>query len=139
MATPRIFISSTFFDLRHVREDLERFIKDLGHEPVRNETGVIPYEKDGPPESSAYREIELCDIIVSIIGGRYGSESQNNSGYSISQTELKTALDRGIQVFIFIEKSVHSEYNTYLINKDNKETKYNFVDNVKVYEFIENL
>jgi hypothetical protein len=29
MAKPRVFISSTFYDLRHLRADLERFIKEM--------------------------------------------------------------------------------------------------------------
>jgi Domain of unknown function (DUF4062) len=93
MAVPRVFISSTFYDLRQVREDLERMIRDLGYEPVRNETGSIPYSKDERLEVSAYREVELCDIVVSVIGGRFGTESHDQVGYSISQAELKRALD----------------------------------------------
>lgn len=139
MAIPRVFISSTFYDLRQVREDMERFIKELGYEPVRHETGAIPYGKDNAPETYAYREVELCDIIVTIIGGRFGTSSQYELGYSITQNELKRALDRGIQVFIFVEKNVLSEFSTYQINKENKATKYRFVDDVKVYEFIEQL
>ena len=45
MAKPRVFISSTFYDLRQIREDLDRFILDMGYEPVRYETGAIPYSK----------------------------------------------------------------------------------------------
>jgi hypothetical protein len=37
MAKPRIFVSSTFYDLRQIRSDLERFIKEIGYEPVLNE------------------------------------------------------------------------------------------------------
>src|SRR6185436_13741487 len=132
MAKPRVFISSTFYDLRQVREDLERTIRELGYEPVRNETGSIPYSKDDRLESSAYREVELCDIIVAIVGGRFGSESNDQPGYSISQTELKRALDRGVQVFIFIERSVLAEFSTYQLNKANKDTHYRFVDDVRI-------
>jgi hypothetical protein len=137
MARPRVFISSTFYDLRQVREDLERFIRELGYEPVRNETGSIPYDKSEKLETAAYREVELCDIIVAIIGGRYGTESQDDPGFSISQAELRRALERGIQVFIFVERNVLSEFSTYQLNKTVKKTKYRFVDNVKVYEFVE--
>lgn len=139
MPRPRVFISSTFYDLRQVREDLERFIRDIGYEPVRNETGSISYEKTEKLETAAYREVELCDIIVAIVGGRFGTASQDDPGYSISQAELRRALDRGIQVFIFIERNVLSEFSTYQVNKKNKRTKYRFVDNVKVYEFIEQI
>ena len=139
MAVPRVFVSSTFYDLRQVREDIDRFIRELGYEPVRNETGSIPYGKDAPPESYAYREIELCDIVVSIIGGRFGSESKEGMPYSISQKELKTALERGIQVFIFVDRNVLAEFATYQMNKDNKEVKYKFVDDKRVYEFIDEI
>jgi len=137
MAKPRVFISSTFYDLRHVRQDLERFVRELGYEPVRNETGTIPYDKSEKLETAAYREVELCDIIVSIIGGRYGSEARDDPGYSISQAELRRALDQGIQVFIFVEKSVLAEFSTYQLNKSLTDVRYRFVDNTKIYDFLE--
>ena len=137
MAIPRVFISSTFYDLKQVRDDLERFIKELGYEPVRHEAGAIPYGKDEKPEKYAYREVELCDILISIIGGRYGTESSEAGPYSISQQELRTAIERGVQVFIFIERSVYAEYSTYKLNKDNENVKYSFVDDPRVYQFIE--
>jgi len=139
MARPRVFISSTFYDLRQVREDIERFIRELGYEPVRNETGAIPYEKLEKLETSAFREVELCDILVSIVGGRFGSESQDDPGYSISQAELRRALERGIQVFIFVERGVLSEYSTWQLNKGNADVKYRFVDDPRVYAFVEQL
>jgi hypothetical protein len=60
-------------------------------------------------------------------------------GLSISQVELRRALEHGIQVFIFIERSVHAEFSTYQLNKDNHEVKYRFADDSRVYEFIESL
>ena len=106
MAIPRVFISSTFYDLLHVRDDIDRFISELGYEAVRHESGSVPYGKDEAPEKYAYREVELCDIIVCIIGGRFGTESRDEKGYSITQNEIKKALDSGIPVFIFIEKTI---------------------------------
>jgi len=139
MARPRIFVSSTFYDLRQVREDLERFIKELGYEPVLNEKGKIPYGKDEPVENYAYREVELSDILVSIIGGRYGSSDSSEEEYSISQQELKRALDRGIQVFIFIKQDVAAEFNTYKINRENDSINYNSVDDTRIFSFIDYL
>jgi hypothetical protein len=139
MARPRVFISSTYYDLRQVREDIERMVRELGYEPIRHETGRIPYSTDEKLETAAYREVELSDIIVSIVGGRFGSESAEHPGLSISQAELRRALDRGVQVFVFAEKSTLSEYSTYLLNKSTKGMRYQFADDVRVYEFIEQL
>jgi hypothetical protein len=115
MAQPRVFISSTFYDLKQVRVDLERFIKQMGYEPVLNESGKIAYGTDKKLEEYCYREIDLCDVVVSIVGGRFGSDSQQDP-YSISQMELKTAIERGKAVYIFIERSVRAEFSTYLKN-----------------------
>lgn len=73
MAKPRIFISSTFYDLKQIRVELDKFIDSLGYEPVRNEEGDIPYGKDEALQSYCYKEISNIDILISIIGSRYGS------------------------------------------------------------------
>ena len=138
MAKPRIFISSTFYDLRQVRADLELFLDQIGYEAVRNEEGDIPYGKEEALEEYCYNEIKSVDILVSIVGGRYGSESRRQP-LSISQMELRTALKESKQVYIFIDKNVLSEYETYLLNKDSSNLKFKYVDNVKIYEFIEEI
>ena len=138
MARPRIFISSTYYDLKNVRADLERYIRERGFEPVLHERGNIPYGHQEKLEKYCYKEIELCDIVIAIIGGRYGSPSEENS-YSISQKELKTAIDLGKPVYIFVEKSVLAEYHTYEINKNNPNIQYAAVDDVRVYHFLEEI
>ena len=136
MAHPRVFISSTYYDLKNVRADLERYIKDRGFDPVLNERGQIPYGNEEKLEEYCYREIENCDILVSIIGGRHGSSSTQDP-YSISQKELKTAIDLGRPVYIFVEKSVLAEYRTYEKNKESKDIEYVAVDNLAVYQFMD--
>ena len=139
MARPRIFISSTFYDLRQVRDDLERSIRELGYEPVRHEAGAVPYSKEEHLETAAYREVELCDVIVAVVGGRFGTESREEPGHSISHVELKRALERGIQVFVFVDNDVLGEHSTYKLNKDNKTIKYSAVNDARVFEFLDEL
>lgn len=136
MAKPKVFISSTFYDLKQVRTDLDSFIESLGYDPIRNEEGDIPYGKDEALEDYCYKEIKGIDILISIIGSRFGSESKRNLS-SVSQIELRTALKEGKQVYIFIDKNVLSEYETYLLNKENSSMKYRYVDDVRIYSFIE--
>lgn len=138
MAKPRIFISSTFYDLRQIRSDLDLFIENLGFEPIRNEEGDIPFGKELELEEYCYKEIKSVDILICIIGGRFGSESKNQSS-SITQSELKTALKEKKQVYIFIEKSVLAEYETYLLNKQNTEIKYRYIDDIRIFQFIEEI
>ena len=138
MAKPRVFISSTFYDLQQIRANIDQFIVDMGYESVRNEEGDIPYGNDERLEEYCYKEIRNVDIFVNIIGGRYGSPS-SKTDYSITQQELRTALDENKQVYIFIQKDVFYEYRTYLLNKDNTDIKYKYVNNVSIYKFIEEI
>jgi len=138
MAKPRIFISSTYFDLKNVRADLERFIKTQGFDPILNERGHIAYGSKEKLEEYCYKEIQLSDILVSIIGGRYGSQSKVDAN-SISNIELRTAIDLGKQVYIFIDKNVYSEFKTYERNKENKTISYASVDDQKIFSFIEEI
>ena len=138
MARPRVFVSSTYDDLRIVRANLDRFIKEMGYEPVLYEKGHIPYGGADALEQDCYREIEKCDILVSIIGGRYGTQSRD-SKHSITHRELKTAIELGKQVYIFVEKAVYYEYGTYLQNKEVKGFKPSSVNDVRVFSFLEDI
>jgi hypothetical protein len=138
MARPRVFISSTFYDLKQVRADIDFFIESLGYDTVRNEEGDIPYGKDDILENYCYKEFKNIDILVCILGGRFGSELRTEETISVTHKELKTAIEEKKQVYIFIDKNVLSEYETYLINKDSNIT-YRYVDDKKIYEFIEDI
>lgn len=138
MARPRIFVSSTYYDLKYIRNDIERFIRDQGYEPVLNEKGNIPYGSTEKLEEYCYREIDLCDILIAVVGGRFGSESKED-GYSISNIELKTAIDKGKQVYVFVENSVLSEYRVYEANKNTENIVYTAVDDARIYNFIEEI
>lgn len=141
MARPRIFISSTFYDLRQIRVELDKFIETLGYEPVRNEEGDIPYGKEDSLQAYCYKEIGNIDILISIIGSRYGSVAcpEKSREYSVSQMELKTALEENKHVFVFIDKNVSTEYETYSLNKEKNDIKYKYVDNINIYKFIEEI
>jgi hypothetical protein len=137
MAKPRIFISSTYFDLKNLRADLERFIKAQGYEAILNERGHIPYGNKEKLEEYCYKEIQISDILISIIGGRFGSQSSKIETHSISNTELRTAIELGKQVYIFIDKSVYNEFRTYERNKENKDISYASVDDIRIFSFID--
>ena len=138
MARPRVFISSTYFDLRVVRADLERFMKEMGYEPVLFERGHVAYGKDDALEEYCYREITSCDILVALVGGKFGTQAREQR-QSISQKELRTAIDNGKQVYVFVERAVHAEYKTYQKNKDVEGFTPISVDDTRVFEFLEEI
>lgn len=73
MAKTKVFVSSTYYDLKHIRNSLEEFISNFGYETVLFEDGDIAFRHDRPLDESCYSEISNCHIFVLIIGGRYGS------------------------------------------------------------------
>ncbi|GLU45527.1 DUF4062 domain-containing protein [Allomuricauda sp. NBRC 101325] len=137
MAKPRIFISSTFYDLKYIRTEIDQFVESLGYQPIRNEEGDIPYGKEEALEEYCYKEIQNIDILVSVIGGRFGTESKSKD-LSISNLELKIALQENKQVYIFIEKNVLAEFETFMLNK-NEKINYKHVDDERIYHFIEDI
>jgi len=153
MAKPRVFVSSTYYDLRHIRSGLESFIDSLGYDAVLFESGDVPFSHEVPLDESCYKEIGNCHILVLIIGGRYGSaasdsqdplsEEDLNRHYqhynSITQKEYETARDADIPIFIFVEKGVAAEYVTYKENRDNDSIAYAHVDNVSVFRLVDSI
>ncbi|WP_162604098.1 DUF4062 domain-containing protein [Novosphingopyxis baekryungensis] len=142
-----MFVSSTYYDLKHLRASIEVFIEGLGFEPVLAEVGRIAYDSSQPLDESCYREAENADILVLIVGGRYGSIASSSSSRdegkmdrdieSITRREFSKAHDADVPVYVMIESGVLSEYQTYIRNKENNDINYAHVDSVEVFKFIE--
>ena len=149
MARPRIFVSSTYYDLKHIRSSLENFIDLMGFESILSEKGQIAYSPEIPLDESCYREVGNSDIFIIIIGGRYGSEKSENRDKkdkkffdrydSITKQEYRSAIERDVPSYILIEKSVYSEFEIFLKNKNNESINYVHVDSVNIFHLIEDV
>jgi hypothetical protein len=149
MARLRVFVSSTYYDLKHVRSSVESFIESLGYEAVLSEKGNIAYRPDAPLDESCYREAKASDILVLIVGGRYGSEASSDGKRvpkeffdrydSITRLEYRSAVERDIPIYILIDRAVYAEYQTFLRNRENKDVQYAHVDSVNVFAMIEEI
>ena len=149
MARPRIFVSSTYYDLKHIRSSLENFIDSLGFDSILSEKGHIAYSPEIPLDESCYREVGNSDIFLIIIGGRYGSEKSESKEKkdkqffdrydSITKQEYKSAVEIDVPSYILIEKSVYSEFEIFLKNKENKSINYVHVDSINIFHLIEDI
>lgn len=135
MAVPRVFVSSTFYDLKQVRFNIGDFIKNLGYETVMHERSGVAYTQNEPLERDCYHELASCDIVVCVIGNHFGSKSGDNE-LSITMNEIQTAIQSRKKVYIFIAKDVYIENRTYEHNKENGNFKSAYTDNLKIHEFI---
>ncbi len=125
MAKPRVFISSTCHDLRHIREQMKYLVEDMGYEAVLSEEGDVFYSPDLHIQLSCLREVENCDIVILIIGTKFGNESILSDKMSVTQSEHQTAYIRSIPIFSFIEQRVFHDYQIYkkIIRKAKSEEK----------------
>jgi hypothetical protein len=138
MAVPRVFVSSTYYDLKPYRSNIENFITGLGYEPIMHERSGVAYTQTQPLEADCYRELETCEIVVCIIGNHFGSKA-SESDLSVTMEELKTAIRNRKKIYVFVSNDVYIENKTYKLNKDNGNFKSAYTDNVKIHEFIAEL
>ncbi|MBI4303548.1 MAG: DUF4062 domain-containing protein [Chloroflexi bacterium] len=141
MATPRVFISSTCYDLKYIRENLKYFIKTLGYEPVLSEEGAVYFDPTLDTQDSCLREVPSCQLFLLIIGGRFGQPYKDTAS-SITNIEYREAAKSKIPIFALVDNSVHAEYFVYQKNKANAKIDatgiiYPSVDTTKIFDFIE--
>lgn len=116
MTKPRIFVSSTYYDLKHIRSNLETFIDNMGYDSILFEKGDIPYKSTAPLDISCYDEIDSCHMFILIIGGRYGSPSSElrekkdedeicTEYNSVTIEEYRVARETDIPIFILLKKT----------------------------------
>lgn len=147
---PRVFVSSTFYDLKYVREDLANFIRSHDFEPVMFEEGDIGYEAGKPLDSSCYEAMRSADMAILIIGGQHGTDASNQAKDNISEfisithKEFSTAVSTGIPVFAFVDAKVNTEYQIYKENidrfKDNPDyIEFRATKDIRVFDFIRSI
>lgn len=151
---PRVFISSTFYDFKYARESIGSFVESYGYTPIKFEDGDIGYTPGKELDTSCYRAMLNADMVILIVGGRYGSPTsldrdsektdEFNKYISITRQEFTTAINANIPIFVFIEKNVKAEYAIYKKNKDTLESnptqiEFSATDNLNVFRFIEQI
>jgi len=97
----RIYLSSTYIDLREHREAVYKTLRRLGHEVF----GMEDYAAaDQLSLKLALDEVASCDAFVSIVAWRYGyiPERDDSSGLSITDMEYRHALRLNKPCFVFL-------------------------------------
>ena len=90
--------SSTWYDLRNIRESLRHLIESIGYHPVAFEDGSVYYGTDQHTADACLTEIGNVQLFVLIIGGRRGS-THPSSDRSVTNMEYREAVNQKIPVF----------------------------------------
>lgn len=135
--TPTVFVSSTCYDLKQVRTDLKDFFENqLGFEAILSDFDSFPLDPNiGTVENCVRVVRERADILVLVVGGRYGHIT--DSGKSVTNLEYINARAKGIPVYAFVEKGLLSVLPIWKANPNGDFS--NAADSSKLFEFVEQL
>jgi hypothetical protein len=141
MPSPKIFLSSTCYDLGMAREQLRSFFLRLGYEPILSEYSDVLYDPRTHTHTSCIQEVPNADMVVVLIGSRFGGravpEALSNvdmenllkasfdvtvlrepEKLSITQLEVPKAIDATVPVFAFVDEKVMHDHIVYQKNKE---------------------
>jgi len=136
----KVFVSSTCYDLSLLRSQLRMFIKNMGYEPVMSDYEDVLYDPRVHTHTSCVDEVSNCDVLVLIIGSRFGGKAslealskidfealktestsvdvlKDTECLSVTQLEVLTAIEHSIPIYTFIEKRVWHDHALYEKNK----------------------
>lgn len=142
MAVLNVFISSTCYDLSSEREYLRKTLQDMGHDVTLSEFGDVIFDPSLHAHASCLEEVKRADIVVLIIGGRFGEKidqkalseidiaslgniiqredlTQNLFNLSVTQLEVITAISSEIPIYAFVKEAVYFDYFFYEANEKN--------------------
>lgn len=131
---PVVFVSSTCYDLKQVREDLKSFFEqNYGFQAMLSEFDSFPIDPcKGTFENCLNNVDKSADVFVLIVGSRYGYIT--DKGKSITNLEYLHARAKGIPTFVFVDKQI---YNNMMVWRSNKDADFSLlVDNSKIFEFV---
>ena len=101
-----IFLSSTCYDLKSLREHLRSEIAAWGHDPVLSDYPSFPVSPDLSTVENCKKVVrERADVFVLIVGGKRGSLDLKTER-SIVNSEYREARAAGIDCIVFVDRQV---------------------------------
>lgn len=109
----RVFISSTYSDLKDYREAVYVTARRLGHETLAVEDWAAT---EKPPLQRSLADLRASDVAVFLIGWRYGYVPPGQQ-YSITELEYQEASQAGIPCLVFLTED-HAPWPKQYIDDD---------------------
>ena len=140
MASLRVFVSSTCYDLSAIRSQIRSFIFSMGYEPIMSDYNDILYDPRIHTHTSCIEEVNTCDLIILIVGSRFGGKAipeaiskldfdnileksksidslKKKDNISVTQLEILKAVELDIPIFTFIDNRLWNDHELYEKNK----------------------
>lgn len=162
MASLRVFVSSTCFDLGPIRGQLRNFLNSMGYEPIMSDYNDVLYDPCIHTHTSCIEEIATCDLIVLLVGSRFGGKAipeaiskvdfdaiieksksveylKKKENISVTQLEVLKAVEIEIPIFTFIDSRLWNDHELYEKNKSKpilKDIEFPSIEKPETAEFI---
>ncbi|HEX7999371.1 MAG TPA: DUF4062 domain-containing protein [Pyrinomonadaceae bacterium] len=109
---PKIFISSTVFDLEDARGALKHLLeRDYGLTVYSSETPDFPIMSNKHSYDICLERLKECDLVIALIDKRYGGtyEMNGKTPISVTRKELRVAQEKNIPVWTFVRTETWDE------------------------------
>jgi len=133
MAKPRIFLSSTCYDLNDARAALTTFLEGYNFEVLNSQLPGFGVTPGRGTADACLDQVEIADYLVLIVGTRSGSV-QKGTNQTITNAEYNRATEKGIPIIPFVKKEILHALRIYEKNPAGDFS--NEVDNPRVFDFI---
>ena len=111
----KVYISSTYIDLKVERQKVIDWLVSAGYQPVHSYTPNSDTIRD-----SCLNDVDMCDIYVLILGHRYGfpPKDDNPKKLSITHLEYLRAIAKGIPIIALLQRSIPNVALSDINNQD---------------------
>lgn len=125
---PTVFISSTIEDLHHVRDAIRETVSELGYQPIMSEHGGVGYMNETAADVACYQTVKECQLMILIIGKRYGSKTHDSGLVSVTEHEYDTCMEHKPRLITFVDGEVLNYKRVFDCSPNAKDVNYPGMD-----------
>lgn len=124
----KIFLSSTCYDLKDLRAELEIFLRAKDHSLLLSDRLNFPVNPSIHRHDVCIENVGQCDLYILIIDSRFGAPYYKDPSISVTWAEFREAIRTNRRIVSFVRKDVFSERDTF------KKTKRLFLEELEDFE-----
>ena len=135
---PTAFISSTFYDLKHVRASLNSALRNLSFDVLDSTDPEFFASPEVNTIENCKTNVRNCDVLILIIGGRYGG-IVTDRGQSVTNLEYLWAHSNNIPVYTFVDRRVWEIYGEWAATGRPVASRKGSAIDYRVFPFLEHV
>lgn len=136
----KIFLSSTCYDLKDLRAEVEAFLINKGHELLLSDRENFPVTLDVHRHDVCINNVSKCDLLILVVDSRFGAPYYKNNDISITWAEFNAALNAGKKIMPFVRREIFNERRTCNHNlKLGNNFSPAFAEDIRVFKLIDEI